>query len=78
MFTHVVEVIGECPLALAASIQAALQAAEAMGHCRVAGPRPPLPAPTPAMKGVTISIECWRDADGKLHCKLSITFGQTA
>lgn len=78
MFTHTVEVIGECPLALAASIQAALQAAEAMGQCRMAGPQPPSSVPTPAMRGVTISIECWRDADGKLHCKLSVTFGQSA
>lgn len=23
---------------------------------------------------ITISLECWRDANGKLHCKLSVSF----
>lgn len=30
------------------------------------------PAPAAA---ITISLHCWRDENGKLHCKLSVTLG---
>lgn len=35
----------------------------------------PLPGPggpAAAAPGFTISIECWRDANNKLHCKLTL------
>lgn len=35
-------------------------------------PRPGQPA------AITISLECWRDENGKLHCKLSVSFGASA
>lgn len=31
--------------------------------------------PGAAPAAITISLECWRDANGKLHCKLSVSLG---
>lgn len=29
--------------------------------------------PRPQLAGITISLECWRDENNKLHCRLSVS-----
>lgn len=38
--------------------------------------KPACPAnPGAAPAAITISLECWRDANNKLHCKLTVGLG---
>ena len=46
---------------------------DAVVNKALAGTCPPnRPGAAPAAATITISLECWRDENNKLHCKLSV------
>ena len=69
----VLELVADCPKAMAQAQSAAIREVLSMGACLPPLVTPAAP-PVQATAKVTVSIECWRDANGKLHCKLSVSF----
>ncbi len=76
MQNYIVELVGDTQCSLDARVDGVIATAirEATGTCFARKAEGPVPAPA----RLKVTLECWRDANSKLHCRLAIERSQDA
>ena len=64
MRPYQVELVANCPKTMRTMQAVAVRHALEMGECQAPG----------AAAKLVISVECWRDENGRLHCKVSVSW----